>query len=57
MKKKTEENQTFKAEIDSVTEKIDISGYNYDSVDPETLVIGVGNNVINVYYTKKTDLL
>ena len=55
---KTEPNQTFGDEITSVNEKITIDGYNYDSVDPETLVIGAvsENNVINVYYTKRNDL-
>ena len=53
---KTVENQTFGAEITSASEKIDISGYNYDSASPETLTIGTGENVINVYYTKRNDL-
>ena len=54
---KTVENQTFGAEITSASEKIDIDGYNYDSVEPEeTLTIGTGENVINIYYTKRNDL-
>ena len=55
---KTVENQTFGAEITSASEKIDISGYNYDSASPETLTIQAdeSKNVINLYYTKKTDL-
>ena len=51
------ENQTFGAEITSASEKIDIDGYNYDSVEPEEkLTIGTGENVITFYYTKRTDL-
>ena len=55
---KTVENQTFGAEITSASEKIDISGYNYDSASPETLTIQAdeSKNVINLYYTKKTGL-
>ena len=53
---KTVENQTFGAEITSASEKIDIDGYNYDSVDKEKLTIGTGENVITFYYTKRTDL-
>ena len=57
-KAKTADNQTFDAEITASAEKINIDGYNYDSVDPETLKITTDNskNVINVYYTKRTDL-
>ena len=53
---KTESNQTFGAEITSADEKIEIDGYNYDSVDKEKLTIGTGKNEINIYYTKRTDL-
>ena len=54
---KTVENQTFGAEITSASEKIDIDGYNYDSVEPEEkLTIGTGENVITFYYTKRNDL-
>ena len=54
---KTVENKTFGAEITSASEKIDIDGYNYDSVEPEEkLTIGTGENVITFYYTKRTDL-
>ena len=49
-------NQTFEDVIESKNEVISIDGYNYDSVDKETLTIGTGENVINIYYTKKTDL-
>ena len=42
---------------DSVTEEaIDIEGYNKVSPTEETIVIGVGDNIINFYYTKRTDL-
>ena len=53
---KVVENRTFEEKITSSTEKIDINGYNFDSYDKETLTIGTGNNVINIYYTKRTDL-
>ena len=51
---KTVNNKTFG---DKVTEQaIDIDGYN--KVDPteKTITIGAENNVINFYYTKRTDL-
>ena len=53
---KVQDGMTFGAEITSASEKIDIDGYNYDSVDKDTLTIGTGENVINVYYTKRNDL-
>ena len=53
---KVTENMIFEAEITSNKEVIDIDGYNYDSVDKDTLVIGTGENVINIYYTKRNDL-
>ena len=53
---KTTDNMTFEDEITSADEVIEIDGYNYDSVDKDTLVIGTGENVINVYYTKRNDL-
>ena len=53
---KVQGGMTYEDTITSANEKIDISGYNYDSVDPETLTIGTGENVINVYYTKRNDL-
>ena len=53
---KVVENMTFESVVKSADEKIDIDGYNYDSVDKDTLTITTGENVINVYYTKRTDL-
>ena len=53
---KTVENQTFGDTVKSADEKIDIVGYNYANADKETLTIGTGENVINLYYTKRTDL-
>ena len=53
---KVQNGMTFKATVNSADEKIDIDGYNCDSVDKETLTIGTGENVINLYYTKRTDL-
>ena len=53
---KTVENQTFGTVITSINEVIDIEGYDYNSVDKETLTIGVKENIINIYYTPRTDL-
>ena len=53
---KVVENVTFEDEITSADEVIEIDGYNYDSVDKDTLVIGTGENIINIYYTKRNDL-
>ena len=53
---KTTDNMTFEDEITSADEVIEIDGYNYDSVDKDTLVIGTGENIINIYYTKRNDL-
>ena len=49
-------NIIFNTEIKTTDEVINIDGYNYDSADKEILVIGAGENVINLYYTKRTDL-
>ena len=35
---------------------ISIDGYTYDSADKESLTISTGENVINLYYTKRSDL-
>ena len=48
--------QTYQAVITSANEVVSIDGYNYDSADKESLTIGTGENVINLYYTKRTDL-
>ena len=53
---KTVSNVAFEAVITSADEKINIDGYNYDSVDKDSLTIGTGENVINIYYTKRGDL-
>ena len=53
---KTVGNQIFGTIITSSDEVITIDGYNYDSVDKITLTIGTSENVINIYYTKRTDL-
>ena len=53
---KTTDNMTFEDEVTSVNEVIEIDGYDYDSVDKDTLVIGTGENIINIYYTKRNDL-
>ena len=53
---KTVENKTFDEVVKSADEVIEINGYNYDSADKAELKIGTGENVINLYYTKRTDL-
>ena len=47
---------TYGSTVNSIDEKINIDGYKFDSYDKETLTIGTTNNVINIYYTKRTDL-
>lgn len=56
--KKIQTGVTFGAEINSADEIITINGYNYDSADKDKLTIGTdeSKNVINIYYTKRTDL-
>ncbi len=53
---KIQGNKEFESVINSEDERIDINGYNYDSVDKDTLTITTGENVMNIYYTKRTDL-
>ncbi|MCI8655334.1 MAG: hypothetical protein HFJ48_05650, partial [Clostridia bacterium] len=55
---KVAENQTFESVIKAESQKIEIDGYNYDSCDKEQITISTteANNVINLYYTKRTDL-
>ena len=53
---KVKDGMTFEEVVNSADEVITIEGYNYDSVDKDTLTIGTGDNVINIYYTKRTDL-
>ena len=49
-------NVEFETVINSNNEIITIKGYEFDSLNPEKLIIDVENNVINIYYTKRTDL-
>ena len=53
---KVKDGMTFGTVITSSDEVIKIDGYNYDSVDKDTLEIGTGENVLTLYYTKRTDL-
>ena len=52
----TVNNVEFETVINASDEVITINGYVFNSVDKETLTIGTGSNVINIYYTKRTDL-
>ena len=47
------EEQTWGTVINTADEVIEIDGYNYDSADKENLSISTGENIINIYYTKK----
>ena len=53
---KVQDGMTFDEVANSADEVIEINGYDYDSADKEELTIGTGENVINLYYTKRTDL-
>ena len=53
---KTQGGMTFKNVVVSSNEVITIDGYNYDSVDKDSLTITTGENVINIYYTKRNNL-
>ena len=46
----------FETVINGRNEVITINGYVFNSVNPEELTIGTDSNVINIYYTKRTDL-
>ena len=48
---------TFGDRINAKSEIIQIDGYNYDSVDKDFLDITTGENVINIYYLKRNDLV
>ena len=51
--KRTVRNQIFETEIDATEEIMEIDEYELESVNPETLKIGTGENEINIYYVKK----
>lgn len=50
------ESLVYGSTVNITNEKIAINGYNYDSADKEILTIGTKDNIINIYYTKRTDL-
>ena len=49
-------NVEFETVINGRNEVITIDGYVFNSVNPEELTIGTDSNVMNIYYTKRTDL-
>ncbi|WP_347288408.1 hypothetical protein, partial [uncultured Alistipes sp.] len=49
-------NKTFGEKITSSEEIIDIDGYEFETVDKQSITIGTGENVINIYYTRRSDL-
>ena len=51
---KVVENQTYLAEVTEYA--IEIEGYNQEEPTEKTITIDIENNVINFYYTKRTDL-
>ena len=53
IKSKTIENQIYESEINVNDEVEEFENYNYDSLSLETLKIGTGENIINIYYVKK----
>ena len=52
------EGKSFEDVINSANEVEDIPGYNFSEADKSTLVISsdINANVINLYYTKRTDI-
>jgi uncharacterized repeat protein (TIGR02543 family) len=48
-------NQTFGTPVNAADHKIEITGYKFDSAEPETLEIGAEGNVIKLYYVKDAD--
>ncbi|MCI8654957.1 MAG: hypothetical protein HFJ48_03665 [Clostridia bacterium] len=54
---KVVENQEFEKVIEASKEVINIEGYEYSSCDKESIVLSLeGENVINIYYIKRSDL-
>ena len=49
-------NVEFETVINASDEIITIDGYVFNSVNPQELTVGTNSNVINIYYTKRTDL-
>ena len=51
-------NLTYQSTIAAADYNEEISGYTYDSANPETITVSTNenNNVLNLYYTKRTDL-
>ncbi len=48
-------NQTFGTPVNAADHKIEITGYKFDSAEPETLEIGAEGNVMVLYYVKDAD--
>ena len=53
---KVQTGMTYEDKVNAEDEVIAIDGYNYDYPDKYELVIGTGENVINIYYSKVTGL-
>ena len=47
-------NQTLGASVNAADHRIEITGYKFDSAEPETLEIGAEGNVMVLYYVKDT---
>ena len=45
-------NQTFGTPVNAADHRIEITGYKFDSAEPETLTIAAEGNVITLYYVK-----
>ena len=50
------ENVAFGTEITAAEKAMTIAGYNYKRADKDKIIVGTGENVLNLYYEKKTDL-
>ena len=50
------DNQKFEDIVNCINEVIEIDGFVFENTEKEAIQIGTGENVINIYYTKRTDL-
>ncbi len=55
--RKTVNNKTYGEVVDTTNEIIDIAKYNYDSISSNSITIGLNNNEVTIYYTKKSGVV
>ncbi len=53
---KSLENLTYGSTVSAADHKVDIEGYNFDSVSADEVTIGLGKNELTFYYTPRTDI-